>query len=167
MPTESGYVLTHPVGGPVHYLSNFTDMRNGIPFRFTTGYATLKSEVPADSNLVGLVDIPAFTNVSGQGASLSMPVMTLVVQAVVGDPTAADSSWFDIASFGTIRPHVPAGSTGVGTPANPIFSNRYRRAFQTEYTNVRFSGQFYGPFANYSRVYMAIHAGTRRSRERD
>jgi hypothetical protein len=168
MPTESGFVLTHPVGGPVHYLSNLTDMRDGVPFRFTTGYATVKSEVPADGNLVGVVDIVAFTNRKpGAGVSVSMPTMTVVVQAIKGDPTQADAAWFDIATFNTIRPFVPLSSTGVNTPANPIFSNRYRRAFQAEYSNYRFSGQFVGPYPDFSRVYMAIHAGTRRSREQD
>lgn len=166
MPTESGFVLTHPVGGPVHYLSNVTDMRDGVPFRFTTGYATLKSEVPSDSTLVGVVDIVAYTNRRvGAGVSVSMATMTLVVQAAIGDPTQADSAWFDIATFPTIRPFVPLSSTGANTPQNPVFSNRYRLGIQTPYTNLRFSGQFHGPNPDFSRTYMAIHPGTRRSRE--
>ena len=168
MPTELGYVLTHPDGGPVHYLSNLTDMRDGVAFRFTTAYARTPSEVPADANLVGVIDIPAYTSRRPGAAtvSVSLAVMTVVVQGVVGDPTPADSAWVDVATFPTIRPHIPAGSNGSGDVNNPIYSNRYRRAFQAEYSSYRFSGQFHGPNPDYSRVYMAIHAGTRRSRER-
>lgn len=169
MPTEAGFILSHPPGGVAHFLSNLTSGIGGTPFQFTTAYATLRSEVPQDSNLVGVIDIPAYTNRnpgSGVGA-FSAPTMTVVIQAVRGSPTQADSAWFDVASFHTIRPRVPAGSTGAGTPANPIFSNRYIAHFQTVFTNVRFSGQFQGSFADFSRAYMAIHAGTRRSRELD
>jgi hypothetical protein len=168
MPTELGYVLTHPVGGPPHFLSHLTDMRDGVAFRFTTAYARTPSEIPADANLVGVIDIPAFTNrrPGATAMSLSLAVMTVVIQGVVGDPTQADSAWQDVATFPTIRPHIPLSSDGSGSLAHPIYSNRYRRAFQAEYSSYRFSGQFHGPNPDYSRVYMAIHAGSRRSRER-
>lgn len=164
MPTERGFVLRSNV-----YLSNLTDMRDGVPFKFTTPYATLRSHVPMDSNLVMVVDIPAYTNRRPGAATVSVTQGTLtgVVQAVRGDPAQADGAWFDIAAFHTIKPFVPAGSTGAGTPANPVYSNRYRVAFQTPFTNVRFSGQAFGPNFDFSNIYIAVHPGTRRGRELD
>lgn len=161
MPADSNLILTRNV-----FLSNLTDMRDGVPLNFTTPSVNI-GQVAVDGNLVARIFIPAFTNRnpgSGVGA-YTRPTMSAVVQVAEGSPAVA-GNWKDLMWFKQIRPQVFSGD-GSGTPSNMLFSREYIVRFNTDKSNVRISGQYIGSFPDFSAVQMDIHAGIRRPRELD
>jgi hypothetical protein len=79
-----------------------------------------------------------------------------MLQGSGGDPTT-EATWQDVGLLHSIggvnymQPHVPVGSTGAGTPENPVRSNRAIIRFVSKYTNYRLSIQYYGSFFDASR----------------
>ncbi len=167
MPASSESVLTSG-----HILSNMSTMVDGVALSFTTpsiGIGALGFKM-GGRPLVLDVFIPAFTTrnpaTPGVGA-YSRPYMTVVVQVARGNP-ATEANWRDFVILPQIRPLVPSGSTGAGTAANPVLSNRYRVAFQVgSESNIRLSGQYLGSFPDFSQFYVAIVPGILKSAELD
>lgn len=167
MPADTNLILTSG-----HLLRNLTGMMDGVPIRFTTPSVNVGSGgTPDGQTLAVRVFIPAFTNVSnavGAGAvgAFTRPYMTVVLQEADGNP-ATEANWKDLLSFGMIRPHVPTGSTGAGTPSNPVYSNVYVRRFHTIRSQVRLSGMYIGSNPDFSFFHAAVYVGERRYRELD
>ena len=152
-----------------HVWSIHTDMRDGVPTNFTTPSINVgkKGFQKGEEALVFEVFMPAVTNgmATGVGA-YTRPYVTGVFQHAYGNP-ATEANWRDVGIMKAMRPWVASGSTGVGTANNPVFSNRYRFALQTDRSQVRFSMQLLGSFPSLSMVYVAAVSGARRTGEMD
>lgn len=150
--------------------SYLTDMRDGVPTNFTTPSINVGKTgfQKGEEALVFDIFFPAVTNRnpgSGVGA-YTRPYITGIFQHARGNP-ATEANWRDVGVMKLMRPHVPVGSTGAGSASNPIFSNRYRFALQTDRSQVRFSAQVLGSWPDLSMVYVAAVSGIRRSSEMD
>lgn len=166
MPAASESILTSG-----HFLSSLTDMRDGAGVLFTTPSINVGTMgFRANRTLVLDLFIPAFTNRSpGSGVGIyTRPFMTVAIQHADGNP-ATEANWQTIVWSKTIRPHVPAGSTGTGGGglSTAIFSNRYRIGFQTDKSQVRLSGTYLGSFPDFSQFYAAIVPAIARQHELD
>lgn len=166
MPAASESVLTAG-----HFLSNLTDMRDGVAQRFTTPSVNIGGVgYRASRALVLDVFIPAYTNRSpGSGVgAYTRPFLTIGLQDAQGDPTT-EANWRDLGWLKLIRPHVPAQSTGAGgtSLSSAIFSNRYRFGFQTDRSQVRLTGQYLGSFPDFSQFFAAIVPAILRGTEMD
>ena len=149
-----------------HIWSYLTDMRDGATVNFTTPALTLGTcGIPPGSLMVARLFIPAYTTRSpGAGVGFSRPFITAVVQGAEGAP-ATEANWQDVAYLRSIHPnncirvHVPTGSTGEGTPANPIYSNVAIARFQGAYTNYRLSVQVIASWPDLSAVTATLRVG--------
>jgi len=154
-----------------HVWSYYTDMRDGVLTTFTTPSINVgrKGFQKGEEALVFEVFFPAVTNVNpitpGVGA-YSAPNLTGIFQVNGGNP-ATEANWRDVGIMKRMYPFVPSGSTGAGTAANPVFSNRYRFALQTDRSQVRFKLEALGSYLNLSMVYVAAVSGARRTSEMD
>ncbi len=165
MPADANLIFTSGV-----FLSNLSDMRDGVPANFTTPSVSIgKVGLALSPPMVARLFIPAFTNRSpGSGVgAYTRPIMTAVVQGNAGDPATA-AGWVDVISMYSqkgsraIRPHVALSSTGQGGVRNPIFSNVALARFAgAEYTNYRISGQYLGSFPDFSAVQADLRMGHR------
>jgi len=162
MPGDTGRVFTDGV-----ILSSLSDFRDNVVVTITTPALTDVTPGRYDSNLLAEVVFGSYTNrnpASGVGI-YTAPTMEGTVQGAVGDPTT-EANWGNVASFGLIRPHVPSGSTGANTPANPIFSNRYQARFQHGvYTNWRLRFTYTGSYPDFGNFQGRLLAGGWRARE--
>lgn len=167
MPADANLIFTSGV-----FLSNLSDMRDGVPANFTTPRVVVGANagLPFNPGMVARLFIPAFTNRSpGSGVgAFTRAIMTAVLQGNPGDPATA-AGWVDVASFYSqrgsraIQPHVALSSTGQGGPRNPIFSNvAVTPALgRVPYTNLRISGQYLGSFPDFSAVQADLRVGHR------
>lgn len=161
MPIQASLIMTRNV-----LLSNLSTFLDG-PLIRTTPYVSVGGlGVPAGSPAVAVLFIPAYTNrnpASGVGI-YSAPLITTMLQGSGGDPTV-EATWQDVGLLHSIggvnymRPLVPVGSTGEGTPENPIRSNRAIIRFVSKYTNYRLSIQFKGDYFDASRPLAYIGLG--------
>tara|TARA_Y100000310_G_scaffold53151_1_gene48749 strand:+ start:346 stop:849 length:504 start_codon:yes stop_codon:yes gene_type:complete len=163
MPGDTGRIFTEG-----HILSSLSDFRDGNAQTITTPALTDVTPVRYDANLLAEIVFGSFTNrqpqaTAGVGA-YTAPTMEATIQGAIGNP-ATEANWSNVASFGLIRPHVPSG-TGAGTPANPIFSNRYQARFQHGvYTNWRVRATFTGSYPDFGNMQARLLAGGHRARE--
>ncbi|HYE58564.1 MAG TPA: hypothetical protein VD948_08665 [Rhodothermales bacterium] len=160
MPADNSLILTQN-----RAFSYFTDMRDGVGNIWTTPSVNLQGPGGGTGALVMRLYFPSFTNATPAG-SFRAAYLTAVVQVCGGDP-ATEANWRDLTYFRRMRPHVPTGSTGAGTPQNPVYSNEYIVRFNCDETNVRLSGTVLGSFPNFSHLHVAVYKGARRGRELD
>lgn len=158
---QNGLIFTQNV-----FLSNLTDMRDGVYLIFTTPSVNLSYlGIPVGTPMVAEFDIPSYTNRSpGSGVgAYTAPTLYVRAQGNGGNP-ATEANWIDIATLisvgGTavIRPHIPFG-TGAGTTQNPLYSNRAVARFATPFTNYRLIGSYLGSFPDFSAVTGALKLG--------
>lgn len=166
MPAASESVLTSG-----HFLSNLSDMRDGVAQRFTTPSINIGGPgYRASRALILDVFVPAMTTRSpGSGVGVyTRPYLTIGLQDANGDPTV-EANWRDLGWIKLIRPHVPPTSTGAGgtSLSSAIFSNRFRFGFQTDRSQVRLTGQFLGSFPDFSQFFAAVVPAILRGHELD
>lgn len=154
-----------------HVWSFASDMRDGLPVNYTTPSINVGSLgfQKGEEALVFDLFFPAATNVNAGTPGVGVysgAVLTGIFQHARGNP-ATEANWRDVGVMKRMRVHVPSGSTGAGTIANPVFSNRYRFALQTDRSQVRFSLQALGSFHDLSMVRVAAVSGLRRQSEMD
>lgn len=150
-------------GAPV---SNWSTMIDGAALAVvTTPSVVFPGGIGGDRQMAVEVFVPAFTN-SNVGVTTT-PIMTIALQGALGAPTT-EANWTDVLAFPQLRPFVPGnsaagGSTGAGTPANPLLSNRVvrRLAGPLPYTNYRLSFHYRGSRPQFFSFYAALRAGVR------
>lgn len=158
MPAQSELILTQ--GRNFSYLT--TGVGTGI--MFTTPSVNLQGPGGgAGGSLVCKIVVPAFTNADpttpGVGA-FSTPLIQAVLQVAGGNP-ATEANWRNLVTFRDLSPFVPAGSTGAGTPSNPIYSNTAIVRFNCIESNVRLTGRVHASFGNFSHLFVAVYKGDR------